>query len=45
MVKTNLSFLWLDLLMSTVRSYAALKAGEALQPYDYDAGDLIAHKI
>ena len=31
--------------MSTVRSYAALKAGEALQPYDYDAGDLKAHEI
>ena len=31
--------------MTTIRSYAALKQGEPLQPYDYDAGELKAHEV
>ena len=31
--------------MTTVRSYAALKAGQELEPYDYDAGELKAHEV
>ncbi|RYY80957.1 MAG: NAD(P)-dependent alcohol dehydrogenase [Moraxellaceae bacterium] len=31
--------------MTTIRSYAALKQGEPLQPYDYDAGELKAYEV
>lgn len=31
--------------MSIIRSYAALEAGQPLQPYDYDAGELKAHEV
>lgn len=34
-----------ETIMSTIRSYAALGAGQALEPYQYDAGELKAHEV
>lgn len=31
--------------MATIRSYAAFAAGQALEPYQYDAGELKAHEV
>ncbi len=30
---------------NTIRAYAAMQAGEALQPYQFDAGELQAHQV